>query len=542
MEIGLGEHVRRGEGEIQIPVDCGGNDEVDFEGTQTVSALHSFVSNNHKKDPRVNSTSYGSHSTNGSNQAATSLSTIEIESAPTNVDSSYTESLNGEDPSVVVVKDIKFWGTFVLFMLMGSGANWVFATALAQETPYYENHLSQGDCIATYMNAATNFSFIAVIIYLGFYRFYSVPHKYSVPSLLFLSGFGSFLCAATSLETINGTPVALLICCAIGGIVGGLAGVIMQPFMTYFKTDFISAARAGGSGCMVLTALVSIAQDPGTSTQHFSVAVYFVIFGVILTLSLVAYFFITHNKLGLKDAHVTPLEISSSAVKQTRSSDLSIDNIYAKDKKDFLSENMTRHQTGQITFAASRKVADTIMSSLMDSLIPEAWFEAYPWLRVTLPYLLTVAWIDFNTWGMLSAVGPFAMYNTSYNGGALNLAVALEMGSFALFFGDFSTVYFRLPFCYSLVFFTAFSFTVYVYAGFNDIQFSSSTAPVLIAVWTIGRYLEAHMLTTCYRAVAVEVQFQHRESAARAVGLFDQIFTTLGAVVSTALVSSLAKC
>ena len=40
---------------------------------------------------------------------------------------------------------------FIIFMIMGSAPNWVFATALAQEIPFFEQ--SDGLCIATYMNA-----------------------------------------------------------------------------------------------------------------------------------------------------------------------------------------------------------------------------------------------------------------------------------------------------------------------------------------------------------------------------------------------------
>jgi hypothetical protein len=33
---------------------------------------------------------------------------------------------------------------FFLFMVMGSGANWVFPTALAQEIPYFEDNQPEG--------------------------------------------------------------------------------------------------------------------------------------------------------------------------------------------------------------------------------------------------------------------------------------------------------------------------------------------------------------------------------------------------------------
>jgi hypothetical protein len=46
--------------------------------------------------------------------------------------------------------------TFLLFALMGSGANWVLPSCLSQQIPVFERTLPEGLCIATFMNAATN--------------------------------------------------------------------------------------------------------------------------------------------------------------------------------------------------------------------------------------------------------------------------------------------------------------------------------------------------------------------------------------------------
>lgn len=54
---------------------------------------------------------------------------------------------------------------FTIFMVMGAAPNWVFATALAQEIPFFEQTLPLGLCIATYMNAATNVGLIFVIVH-----------------------------------------------------------------------------------------------------------------------------------------------------------------------------------------------------------------------------------------------------------------------------------------------------------------------------------------------------------------------------------------
>ena len=70
--------------------------------------------------------------------------------------------------------------------------------------------------------------------------------------------------------------------------------------MNSYENDFISAARSGGSGTILLIALLSIAQDPGSDDIRFSPRIFFVIVGLILILPIIAYRFIIKHNLGLK--------------------------------------------------------------------------------------------------------------------------------------------------------------------------------------------------------------------------------------------------
>ena len=58
----------------------------------------------------------------------------------------------------------------------------------------------------------------------------------------------------------------------------------------------------------------------------------------------------------------------------------------------------------------------------------------------------------------------------------------------------------------------------------------------------LGRFFEAHLVTSAYRIIATDFLPEDRENAARAVGLTDQCSTTLGSIVSTVLVSRYASC
>lgn len=65
---------------------------------------------------------------------------------------------------------------FIIFMIMGSAPNWVFATALAQEIPFFEQ--SDGLCIATYMNAVRYRMTRKMILFPFVYSLYDVSLGY----------------------------------------------------------------------------------------------------------------------------------------------------------------------------------------------------------------------------------------------------------------------------------------------------------------------------------------------------------------------------
>ncbi|RYG65745.1 hypothetical protein EON64_11305 [archaeon] len=143
----------------------------------------------------------------------------------------------------------QFVMNYVLFMIMGAGANWVFPTALAQEIPYFENHNPEGLCIATYMNATTNFGLFAMAAYVYVHNYVQpIPYSYSVPCLLVLSSLGCFFSAMVYPVSAGGVSFMLYLCCALGGSIGALSSVIMNPFMTSFDNSY-SSRRTRGQDC-----------------------------------------------------------------------------------------------------------------------------------------------------------------------------------------------------------------------------------------------------------------------------------------------------
>jgi len=226
--------------------------------------------------------------------------------------------------------------------------------------------------------------------------------------------------------------------------VGALSSVIMNPFMTAYRNNFISAARSGGSAYILLCAIVSVAQNPGASNMRFSVATYMTIFGVLLSLPICAYQVVVHYKLGLREN----AQISSEQSPKTCSVEL-----FGGEKKDLNPlhkpfEGMESNSIVESTELSSlvvqpnnrnddiiQMVLNDFMEKLSVHLVPAKWHESMPWLRRTVPYMLTVGWVNFNTWGMVTALLPFAMSNVSQGSGSNNLAIAYETGAVLLVLG-----------------------------------------------------------------------------------------------------------
>lgn len=277
----------------------------------------------------------------------------------------------------------------------------------------------------------------------------------------------------------------------------------MNPFMTAYKNNFITAARAGGSAYILLCALISVAQNPGSTNMRFSVSTYMIIFGCLLSPPILAYKYITDNKLGLRDhSQEVGEEEQDKEKSESRITTLSSDEVNSKATASFLELGVNplheeRKEGGGTTpevegggsptqtslISGSAGVGDDFnniptsrgsssrsrdretlfeicgckiysgivndmvndfMATVSIMLVRDKWHEEMPWLRRTVPYMLTVGWVNFNTWGMVTALLPFAMSNISSGGGSSNLAIAYEVAAVLLVLGysfDYLSMY-----------------------------------------------------------------------------------------------------
>lgn len=333
--------------------------------------------------------------------------------------------------------------------------------------------------------------------------------------------------------------------------------------MTQYESIYISAARSGGSGTIFLCALLSIAQNPGSSNIRFSPRYYLLIFACILVFPLLAYYRVIKYGIGLKTKAsqnkpsdnpnsasteliaMNPLnsgknEFKHEAKRASNPSDQEV-SLFSSNENGKVSRNIDKNVNSEPN-PAGKSGDISFIDSYFNSFIVylAGFFPDYtsPWIIQALPYLMIVAWVNFNTWGWMTALLPFAMEYSAHNGSSSgNLAIAYQIGAFCLLMGDLSTAVFSLPIKKSLFIFTGFTFTVYTAALKASSFDTAAAAPILIVLFGIARFIEAHLITLTYRTIATQFAPEYREEASRVVGMCDQISTTIGAILSTIAVN-----
>ena len=501
--------------------------------------------------------------------------------------------------------------------------------ALAQQIPYFQQHNPEGLCIATYMNVSTNIGVLTVVIYFFLLKYiYQIPHTVAVPIILIFSPTAAFLAAFVHNVTIYNISIFLFLCCAIGGSAGSLSAVIMNPFLTNYKSDFISASRSGGSFCIVLSAIFAAIQSPGSKNPRFSTKYYMLLIGIILSFSVFAYFYIVKNGIGLRDemksngliGNDSENDLSSNSNGNSNSQEINVhctknilhkncqidescnkllendydntlcntenscdeenknnveyndshiinnNNIENTDNKNNSTENSiiiliqedrlknnditsykgTNSSTNSETSTFDREtniVIKTKIHKCIESILPKKLLDSCPYLIQVLPMCAVVGFVNFNTWGMVTAVSPFAFQNVSVSGeGSNSLGLAYEIGAVCLMLGDFSTTFGFIPVKYAIALFTFFTSMIYI-SAMNVLSVHSTIgSSLLIVSFAFGKFFEAHLVTSIYIKVASSFNANEREDAARAVGITDQIFTTMGSIMSSLLVANLASC
>jgi hypothetical protein len=462
------------------------------------------------------------------------------------------------------------------------------------------------------MNASTNLGVLSAALYLFIIRYVCpVPHSIVVPIILMLSALAAYLASGVYSVTVGGVSVLLFLCCAIGGTVGSLSSVVMNPFLTKFEGDYITASRSGGSICIVMTALLAAVQSPGSPHPRFGTTYYMLVVAVLLSLPIFAFLHITRYGIGVRvetngvrdrdpsgiqaDAEDSSVFIRSrkginehpgddgSVSKETEEDEglstrdrqesnetleyyrddtflkttnpllqingngviISSDNFQEKssahDGTDVFDGDKV-NERGSGGGSGSGSVWDSgSPSTFLDCCIPSMYTDS-PWMRKVAPLCAVMGFVNMNTWGIVTAVAPFAFKNVSTDSGAALLGRAYELGAVCLMLGDLSTALLRLPVHWAVTSFALLTSMIYVAAVPSPLLSFPSAGPLLVASFALGRFFEAHLVTGMYRIIASDFHPRDRENAARIVGVVDLVSTTIGSITSSVLVARYASC
>jgi hypothetical protein len=462
---------------------------------------------------------------------------------------------------------------FIMFMMMGAGANWVAISVIAQETSIYIEDSPQFLCVGAFLTMSNNAGFLGVLLYFIIFRHVRpIPHVVSMP-FVFLMGTTSIFIAAFAYDrVVDNLSLYLYIANFLAGAVGAVGSVILPQFLAYYQNHLITAGRAGGNAAIFITAAVAIAQSPG-GAERFSARTYLVSFACLLLIPLLPFYAIVKYRIGERGASMldktgnnqteSPLDFNSSFSgkgSNPRKSALEMDNsvslLDAESKLETLTvllqqvepslpiQNSTlmlasrSHRLTMRDVVARTPVTEIIAEKFLMIFCPCVAKDDLIWMKKTLPYALAVGFADFCAFGIVNSAAPFSYSHTSESGGLLNLTISIQTGSFVLVFGDLLTAYLHIP-LWIIVPTMFFCTMMFVLTAFGVIWIPPYG---LIVFAAMINFMEAHTLTSTYRTIATQFPIEINQKAARMVGFLDAFLNTLGAIIGLAVVVSFSSC
>jgi hypothetical protein len=472
---------------------------------------------------------------------------------------------------------LKNVSTFLMFMIMGCGCNWLAISAIQQETSIYIEVSPQGLCIGSFLTISNNGGFLGVLLYfIIFRRIRPIPHTVSMPVIFVMGTASVFLAAFAYKIAVDNISLYLYFSNFLAGAVGAVGSVILPQFLTRYKDHLITAGRAGGNAGILISAIVAIAQSPG-GADRFSAQTYLLIFACVLITPLIPFYLIVEYRIGERDIPLlTPLQsfnendgtvinaegfnssfssADCNAVKSEAEKGAESGYQRKQDSVGILVEHIEQgvpvpastlpHMSmshGQVVRRSEEPAkvpwTESVSEKIIVTCFPSITPEDLEWMKRTLPYGLAVGFADFCAFGIMTSAAPFAFSKISDSGGFLNLSISIQAGACVLVFGDLLTAYYHIPLwvVVSVLFFCT---MMYVLTAFGIFKISPYA---LIAFGVLINFMEAHTLTSTYRIIATTFPPETNQKSARLVGFLDGLLNTIGAVIGMSVVASVASC
>ena len=194
------------------------------------------------------------------------------------------------------------------------------------------------------------------------------------------------------------------------------------------------------------------------------------------------------------------------------------------------------------------KIFDGIFAQLC-SILPHAMRDRR-WVRVTLPYMCTIFYMDTNNFGLLPSLLPLALSNTTSGLAEQRnlLQITTQVATLSMVLAEFLTFCIDIPLRYPLIVYTGNILLIYAIGGSPSVlEEYDSASKHFIAVWIccshcINHAVSGYVILMSWRKASMEVPAVHREDSSRLCGYADQISSFVGSLIALPIVLASGSC
>ena len=418
-------------------------------------------------------------------------------------------------------------GNAALFVQFAAGPSWVFCNALYLEVPYLQQHQPEELCLASWMSVALLFSTVVVwMFYL--YDLYICRLDLDVSVTMTLVAV-PMLCLIASFyveRTIDGRSWPLLILAFLSGVVGTFQYQTLFPLLTRYLEEYTIISRSAGDIMSLFVSFFVFYQNPGSRDIKFGTGIFFFWLAIyFLVFPTTCYAYIYFNNVGLKDEdqlNKTERKTVGGTVDEE-----------AKDgeKAGLLMEGESVEEEGQVS-ASERGGGD--IDKVMGA--DERDFDAELMI-----YTLCSCWLDFNNWGLIQSLYPFAFSNNTYSleESSIYQSYTNNIGSLAVLLGGLSAYFIRIPLHFTMSVFTIMLFVIYIAAY---IPFLKGEAWVLVLFADLCMFITIHVQCVIFNIISEEFPASRRVDDVKWIGISTSFAVVAGSILGIIITEFFFHC
>lgn len=397
-----------------------------------------------------------------------------------------------------------------LFVVFASGPSWLAFDAISLQVPYFQQHLPEGLCLNAWLSISGNFATTFIFAYYAIDKIIKISVDLNAIAMSALAPTTVIIAAFTYGIAIDKVSWPLLICTAVGAIIGWMQYQGAYPVLTRYNETYTIAARSASNILGVVLGAIVFYQDPGSDSMKFSPYVFLLGVGFyLLIFPSSAYLYIYLSGTGLKN---------------DKGMDMN-DIEYTEVGED---SNLLPLVSAENDLTKSEAFTDTLGEEDSDVIYLAA----------------AICWMDFHNWGLLPSVLPF-VFNRNFSGveeGSICFSYSLNLVSLMYVFGGLSTYLFRIPIPICLLVFS-FCITLLYLSVFDGlIDWFEDRCWALVLLYCTCNLFTAHVNTSVFNIISLSKDENCRSENIKFVGITTSLAILIGSVISIIISNIYFKC